>query len=204
LDGYEYAAAKSELESFFWQELADNYLEMCKQRLYDKGHPLREGACFTLYHVLLTVIQLFAPYLPFVTEEIYLGLFVRDSMPASIHVSLWPNADPALDDETSELTGARLVEIATAVRRYKSERNLPLGTELARLELAFTDESKSPAGYDLQGREIEDGDTGPILQYIEADLKSITRAKSIEIVEKLDRPSIRILSTSTIQAGIIQ
>ena len=34
---YDYAAAKSEMEGFFWHDLADNYLEMCKQRLYDEG-----------------------------------------------------------------------------------------------------------------------------------------------------------------------
>jgi len=46
MEAYEYATAKSEIESFFWQELADNYLEMCKQRLYDETHPNREGRVF--------------------------------------------------------------------------------------------------------------------------------------------------------------
>ena len=39
MENYDYAAAKSEIEILFWQYLADNYLEMCKQRLYDPLHP---------------------------------------------------------------------------------------------------------------------------------------------------------------------
>ena len=75
---YEYAAAKNEIESFFWRELADNYLEMCKQRLYDKENSKREGALYSLYQVLLTTLKLFAPFLPYVTEEIYLNIFQKD------------------------------------------------------------------------------------------------------------------------------
>ena len=46
-DDYEYASAKSEIEAFFWHDLADNYLEMAKQRLYDPQHAAHLGA---LYH----------------------------------------------------------------------------------------------------------------------------------------------------------
>jgi NAD(P)H-hydrate repair Nnr-like enzyme with NAD(P)H-hydrate dehydratase domain len=40
-ESYDYAAAKSAVEAFFWRDLADNYLEMCKQRLYDEDDPAR-------------------------------------------------------------------------------------------------------------------------------------------------------------------
>ena len=44
LEAYDYAAAKSEIETFFWRDLADNYLEMAKQRLYDRSeHPRQRG-----------------------------------------------------------------------------------------------------------------------------------------------------------------
>jgi len=202
LDGTEYATAKSELESFFWQELADNYLEMCKQRLYDGGHPLHEGARFTLYHVLRAVIQLFAPYMPYVTEEIYLGLFAGEQKTASIHVSEWPTPVPMLEDDIDEWTGAVIVEIATAVRRYKSERNLPLGTEMERLQLASLD--KLLAGHQVNGRLTKGKSRELSLQEIEADLKSITRAKQIEVVGRLDPSLLCILSTVDIQAGITE
>jgi valyl-tRNA synthetase len=84
MDHYDYAAAKSDLESFFWREFTDNYLEMCKQRLYDEHHPQREATRFTLNQVLLNLIKMFAPFLPYVTEEIYLALYAitRPEKPA--------------------------------------------------------------------------------------------------------------------------
>ena len=73
---YDYAAAKSETESFFWRGLADNYLEMSKERLYDETSEMHEGARYTLYHVLLTVVKLFAPLLPYI-EEVHLLIGLR-------------------------------------------------------------------------------------------------------------------------------
>ena len=43
---YDYAAAKAEVEAFFWKDLADNYLEMAKQRLYNPDHPQHPGAVY--------------------------------------------------------------------------------------------------------------------------------------------------------------
>jgi len=191
LEGTEFATAKSEIETFFWQELADNYLEMCKQRLYDEAHPQREGARFALYHTLLVILKLFAPFLPHVTEEIYLGLFASDPQTESIHTSAWPSADLNLEDDALEAFGQTLVEVATVVRRYKSERNLPLGTEFERLQLAVIDLGQ-PTKYDIRS----------LLQGVDADLKSITRAKKIEIVERLDPSLSCLLTTSQLSVAI--
>ena len=81
--GYDYAAAKSEIETFFWRDLADNYLEMAKLRLYNADM----GASFTLDYVLLTTLKLFAPFLPHVTEEIYQHLFAERDGAVSIHLA---------------------------------------------------------------------------------------------------------------------
>ena len=172
---YDYAAAKSEIEIFFWRDLADNYLEMCKQRLYDEAHPYRPGAIFALHHTLLAVLKLFAPFLPYVTEEIYLGLFAAGLQDASIHTSAWPLPCTQFEDTSALDFGETLVELATAVRRYKSEHNLPLGSELSRLQLA-----------------LGDGVDAARLQSAIPDLASITRASHIEIVSQLD-PSLEPL-----------
>ncbi len=152
---YDYAAAKNETESFFWRELADNYLEMSKERLYDETNEMREGARYTLYHVLLTVMKLFAPILPYITETLYQALFVPIEGEGSIHTSRWPIVTESLLSATADAAGEALIEIATAVRRYKSESNISLGTELKRLQLATIDTSiaKNVAG--SQGRYYE-------------------------------------------------
>lgn len=172
---YDYATAKSELESFFWRDLADNYLEMSKQRLYEAGNELHPGARFTLFHLLLTVLKLFAPFLPYVTEEIYQGLFAPGDGGASIHRSTWPAVDAALIDDEAEALGAVLLALATAVRRYKSDHRLALGASVQRLQVATGD----PA---LAQR----------LAAAQADILSITRADRLEVRERLD-PGLEVV-----------
>jgi valyl-tRNA synthetase len=164
LRDYDFAAAKSETETFFWQVLADNYLEMCKLPLYEENSP---GARYALRAVLLTVLKLFAPFLPYVTEEIYQGLFAAGG--DSIHRSSWPVVDEALIDGQAEAAGDVVVEIATAVRRYKTAHQLRMGAELARLQVA-----------------VQDNVLHRALREAAAAIRSVTRAERVEIVEQID------------------
>ncbi|MDT8306927.1 MAG: valine--tRNA ligase [Anaerolineae bacterium] len=156
---YDHAMAKSETEQLFWL-VADNYLEMAKQRLYEGG-PDGEAARFALYHALHTFVHLLAPIMPYVTEAIYQDLW---SPGVSLHRGPWPEAEASLVDEEAERGGEILLEIATAVRRYKSEASLSLGSELGQLHLCVKDAAL---------RELLDGGR--------ADLASVTRARSIAI-----------------------
>jgi valyl-tRNA synthetase len=174
--GYDYAAAKSEIEAFFWRDLADNYLEMAKLRLYSEDETVRAGASFTLYHVLLATLKLFAPFLPHVTEEIYQHLFAASDGAISIHLARWPEVDARFEEADAEAFGERLVEIATAVRRYKSERGLSLGAEIGPLCLAASD-AVLAAKYSVAVH----------------DLISVTRAQRIDVVGALDGDSILLL-----------
>jgi valyl-tRNA synthetase len=184
---YDYASAKAETESFFWTTLADNYLELAKMRLYGTGDrdgtedPLAESARFALHTTLVAVLKLFAPFLPFVTDEIYATLFADAGDSDSIHRSAWPTPEAlpagAGVDETAETLGDALVTIATAVRRYKSENGLSLGRELARLQLA-----------------TDDATLADWLRVSASDLRSVTRAATIEVGDQLD-PSLRELTT---------
>jgi valyl-tRNA synthetase len=168
-EAYDYAAAKSEIEAFFWRDLADNYLELAKARLYEGSGPAHAAARHTLGAVLLDTLKLFAPFLPHVTEEIYLGLFATREGSATIHRASWPTPDEALHDEEAEETGEVIVEIATAVRRHKSEANLSLGAELPALALTADSESLVEA-----------------LRASEADLRSVTRAREVIVTHTAD------------------
>jgi valyl-tRNA synthetase len=190
LEKYDYAAAKSEIENFFWRELADNYLEMCKQRLYGEDQVQRQAARAALYNLLLTTIKLMAPFLPYVTEAIYQGIFAKNEPQQledvhSIHTSTWPVANNNLEDEFAELVGATLVEIAISVRRFKSENGIALGTEIQRLQLSTTDDQLA-----IQ------------LERASNDLISITRAREIDIGDHLDQTLTIILDTGKITVAI--
>jgi len=164
LQAYEYATAKGEIESFFWHDLADNYLEMCKERIYGEASPLREGARYTLYSALLTTLKLFAPFLPYVTEEIYCGLFAGNEDHPSIHLTCWPEANPDWASERAEGAGEILIEVATAVRRYKSEVSISLGAELGWLFLS-----------------TQDAELAAMLEAARLDILSVTRARGLSI-----------------------
>jgi valyl-tRNA synthetase len=173
---YDYAAAKSEIETFFWRDLADNYIELAKQRLYAAQDAQHEGARYTLYHVLLTIIKLFAPFLPYVTEEIYQALFASRESTRSLHRARWPITDETLENHAAEAVGDALVDVATAVRRYKSEHKLSLGVELKRLQLTANSSTLVS-----------------MLQASVTDIKSVTRAQQVEVVERLD-PDLEIVN----------
>ena len=177
---YDFAAAKSETEGFFWQVLADNYLEMCKLPLYEENSP---GARYALHTALLTVLKLFAPFLPYVTAEIYQGLFSAGS--GSIHRANWPAVDESLLDEQAEAAGDVVVEIATAVRRYKTENQLRMGAELARLQVVVQDI--------VLRRALRDA---------AADIRSVTRAQQVEIVEQVDTDLKIIQDTGMIAVAL--
>jgi valyl-tRNA synthetase len=168
LEEYDYATAKSETEHYFWKVLADNYLEMAKLRLYGEGNG-RSAAQFALSITLETVLKLFAPFFPFITERIYNALFASLSGQMSIHRTRWPQIDAQWLDETAVTAGDMLVDIATAVRRYKSEHSLALGTDLTQLQLHTSDAATAALL------------TGGIL-----DLRSITRAQTIAIMPSMD------------------
>jgi valyl-tRNA synthetase len=182
---YDYAAAKNETEVFFWRDLADNYLEMAKVRLYGDQMAEKAGAHYTLYHVLLTTIKLFAPVIPHVTDEIYRQLFAKTDGAASIHRSRWPQSDARFEDEASDAFGETLVQIATAVRRFKSESNLSLGTEIARLQLA-----------------TGDAPLAEMLRAASSDITSVTRAGSVEVVPTLGSGLEVIPSDGAVQIAL--
>ena len=178
---YDYAAAKSEIEVFFWRDLADNYLEMCKLRLYEE---ISSGALWTLYIVLERVLRLFAPFLPYVTDEVYRGLFA-EAEAESVHRTQWPVVDEDLIDEAAERAGEAMVCIATAVRRFKTLNKLHLGEELGRLQVATEDVALSR-----------------LLFAAAPGIRSVTRAQRLEITNQLAEGLELIEDNGTIVVGI--
>jgi valyl-tRNA synthetase len=105
----------------------------------------------------------------------------------SIHTSRWPIANELFMSEKADAAGEALIEIATAVRRYKSESNISLGTELKRLQLATTDT-----------------DITRMLQEARADIMSVTRARQIEVKESLDGDLEEVKAEGGIRVGLVR
>jgi isoleucyl-tRNA synthetase len=103
--------------SEFVDVLSNWYVRRSRRRFWD-GEP---GALSTLHRVLVTLTQLMAPMMPFVTERVWQDLVVATdpSAPASVHLSSWPVADRALVDEALDramLTTRRMVELGRSAR----------------------------------------------------------------------------------------
>lgn len=141
---YEYNKALRAVEGLFWREWCDNYLEMIKDRFrnpddYPAGEI--EAARRTIFFGTWTLLRLFAPMLPFISEELY-ELAIRPRLdadaPRSIHVAPWPKSEAggAVDvfgggaDVEGERLGDLLVELVGAVRQLKTQGQLGMGRPL--------------------------------------------------------------------------
>lgn len=92
-DRYDYAAARDAIARFFWKDLADTWLELVKHRHFspDLYSPAAlRSAVVTGWEVLEVVVGLWAPFLPFVTEELYQRLFRGPADEPSVHAQAWP------------------------------------------------------------------------------------------------------------------
>ncbi|MBU0929842.1 MAG: valine--tRNA ligase [Nanoarchaeota archaeon] len=128
-ENYEYSVVKSKTENFFWHTFCDYYLEIVKDRIYNpnkRGKEQRKSAQFTLYTSLLTILKLFAPIMPYITEEIYQNYFVKKEKAKSIHISEWPKYNKELGDKKIEKLGDDFINILSKVRQFKTENNKSL------------------------------------------------------------------------------
>ncbi len=125
MDNFSYSDAIREMEYFLWHEFADHYMEMVKHRIYEGND---ESALYTLYTIGLGMAKLFAPFLPFITEEIYHNFYKKCEEEKSIHISEWPQ--PVLDEEEAFKRGECAKEIIAKIREYKSNSGIPLNAPL--------------------------------------------------------------------------
>ncbi len=137
-EDYDYTDALATIERFFWADFCDNYLELVKGRAYGEvgqGPAARLGAQTTLYFSLRGVLALFAPFLPYVTEQIYSTLFPADfARTGSVHArGSWPRPADLPRDAAAEARGNAAVDVLSAVRKMKSTHSLSMKATIRRL-----------------------------------------------------------------------
>ena len=96
MDNFEIGIAVQLVYDFIWNDICDWYIEMIKPRLYDKENKSYKTAIWTLNYVLIAAVKMLHPFMPFVTEEVYLNL---KSQKESIMLALWPKAEYEFAEE---------------------------------------------------------------------------------------------------------
>ena len=129
-DSFDYARALERTERFFWS-FCDDYLELVKQRAYGAaGEAGAASARHALGVALSALLRLFAPHLPFVTEEVW--SWWQDG---SVHRAAWPDAEPlhALATGGDPLVYEVAADVLGAIRKEKTsqQKSLRTGVELA-------------------------------------------------------------------------
>jgi valyl-tRNA synthetase len=138
LEKCQFNVALEEARNFTWHTLCDCYLEAVKDRLYNPqvyGQEKKRAAQYTLHTVLHRILQLLAPIIPHLTEEIFQTTYAEQENLKSIHLSSWPVVDEKRVDEDAEKQGDLLMAIITEIRREKAERHLPLNAKIKKMTI---------------------------------------------------------------------
>ncbi|MDP6281379.1 MAG: valine--tRNA ligase [Acidimicrobiales bacterium] len=160
-EGFDYARSLERTETFFWS-FTDDYVELVKSRAYEGDEAGAASARNSLRMALSTVLRLFAPILPFVTEEVWFWW-----QEGSIHRQAWPDADEIRaaagngDPAVAEVAAAALAEL----RRHKTNAKRSLVTPVVAATITDT------------------ADRLDLLRRALTDVAAAARAKHIDLCE---------------------
>ena len=154
-ESYDHTKALETAESFFWT-FTDDYLELVKDRAYGVQFSDQErgSAVLALRSALSVLVRLFAPFLPFASEEVWSWW-----QEGSVHQAAWPTVDE-LKGSTPNLMGLTS-EALILIRKSKSDLKLSMKAEIAQLKL------KAPS----------------LMKSVAKDLQSVGNIAELELIE---------------------
>lgn len=123
MEAFELGIAVSKIFDFIWEEFCDWYIEMVKPRLYNSDDVKSQNAAlYTLREVLIDALKLLHPYMPFITEEIFLTI---QSEEESIMISSWPEYSEERAYTKEEKEVEIIKEAVRGIRNIRTEMNVP-------------------------------------------------------------------------------
>ena len=171
-EGYEifdFQIPAKSLRNFTGEIFASHYVELVKGRAYNRNVVYSEqeqkAAWYTLHKVMKELTKAFAPIIPFVTDLIYRGIYAK-----TVHLERYPEVKEIIDEkEYLEITST-LLDLNSAIWKYKKGKQLPLNTPIKQILLPKT---LAPLAEDLRSMhaienlvekdsEIEEGEIIPI------------------------------------------
>ena len=163
MDNFEIGIAVQLVYDFIWNDICDWYIEMIKPRLYDKENKSYKTAIWTLNHVLISAAKMLHPFMPFVTEEVYLNL---KSQKESIMLALWPKAEYEFAEEEKAID-----IINDMIRQIRN----------ARANMNITGAKKTSAQIVLEKGKFEE-----VFKEAEEYFKKLAYIENIEYLDSID------------------
>ena len=121
LNKYEIGIAAEKIYDFTWNVFCDWYIELVKPRLYGDDAKLKESAISVLIYTLTNVIKLLHPFMPYITEEIYSYLPIKNDMLIN---ETWPKYSESKSFKKEEEIIDKLVESVISIRNSRQEMNI--------------------------------------------------------------------------------
>ncbi len=134
INGYRFDLAAQALYEFTWDEFCDWYLELSKTTLIDTEatDEAKRGTLYTLLTVLETLLRLMHPFIPFITEELWLKVVpFLNRTGTTIMLEPYPGTSDFKVDKESTATIDWIKSFILGVRRIRAERDIPPGKPLA-------------------------------------------------------------------------
>ncbi len=125
LDSFEIGVASAKVYDFIWDTYCDWYIELTKTRLNGTDEAAKLAAQNVLCYVLVTLLKLLHPFMPFITEEIYQALPKCDGASDILMMAQWPEYTEALNFPTEENAMEAVMDLIRAIRARRAEMNVP-------------------------------------------------------------------------------
>lgn len=136
LDKYDNYNSRAAIDTFFYDVFCDQYLEFIKDRFWSPekySAQSKIAAQWTLFEVLRAVIGLYAPFIPFQTEELWQKIYKPYEGGQTLHLTAYPAMDSARDTDVSQMQIA--LDILKNIRGLRTERKVGNGAKLETLTI---------------------------------------------------------------------
>ncbi len=167
---YNYTQALEEAEKFFWHNFCDNYLELIKDQIFNPDNydeQTLNATRFVLYEIGFGILQLFTPFLPHITENLYQSFYKAKEGKDSIHSIVFDLSRFDFDFEKESELFDKIIELVSIVRKLKTKNQLSLKVEVENLNI-----------------HTEDKVLLELIKKENALIKGITKAKEIVFVKE--------------------
>ena len=122
MDSFELGVAAGKIYDFIWDDYCDWYIELTKPRLNGDDEAAKEGAQRVLLYVLVEILKLLHPFMPFITEEIWQALPHEGD---ALIMQSYPEYDESLNFPEDEANFGMVMDAIKAVRARRAEMNVP-------------------------------------------------------------------------------